>query len=288
MKFNKNQLEAINYTGSNVLVAASAGGGKTTVLINRLLKRIINDKISLDKIIAMTFTNAAAANMKNRLAKALKERIATSDGAAKAYLENELAKLPSARISTIHSSCLHLDKEYYYLLGISYNTTQNIIDEASLKLVKDRILNELIVEYLEKDETLILDLNKAISSETFSFDTLKKAILALYNEANAALDPLAFFTKWHYEKADSLKDYHQKLLNDYLKLIRSHLKVIIADYEELAAFKNSDSSFYKDIVKELEGLLMIDDYPYLLSKLEEVLKLGMGDKELIGFNELGS
>ena len=288
MKFNKNQLEAINYTGSNVLVAASAGGGKTTVLINRLLKRIINDKISLDKIIAMTFTNAAAANMKNRLAKALKERIATADGEKKAYLENELAKLPNARISTIHSFCLDLVKEYYYLLGISYNTTQNIIDEASLKLVKDRILNELIAEYLEKDEALILDLSKAISSETFSFDTLKKAILALYNEANAALDPLAFFEKWHYEKVDSLTDYDQKLLNDYLKLIRSHLKVIIADYEELAAFKNSDSSFYKDIATELEDLLMIEDYPYLLSKLEEALKLGKGDKELIGFNELRS
>ena len=79
INLNKDQQRAVELAGSNILVFASAGGGKTTVLIERLLKRIIKDQISIDKIIAMTFTEAAASNLKNRLLKRLKETINDTD-----------------------------------------------------------------------------------------------------------------------------------------------------------------------------------------------------------------
>ena len=67
MKFNNEQLEAINTIDTNILVSASAGAGKTSVLVQRLLKRCIKDKVSLNKIVALTFTDAAAAEMKIKM-----------------------------------------------------------------------------------------------------------------------------------------------------------------------------------------------------------------------------
>ena len=71
MKFNNEQLKAINTTNQNILVSASAGAGKTSVLVERLIKRCIKDGIAINKIIALTFTDAAASEMKKRLSKSL-------------------------------------------------------------------------------------------------------------------------------------------------------------------------------------------------------------------------
>ena len=150
INLNKDQQRAVELAGSNILVFASAGGGKTTVLIERLLKRIIKDQISIDKIIAMTFTEAAASNLKNRLLKRLKETINdTDDEILKDYLLDELSKVSNARISTIHSFCLSIVKEYYYLAGITLKSTTNIIDEVTKNQVIDDILNRIINNHLQ-------------------------------------------------------------------------------------------------------------------------------------------
>ena len=75
MRWTKEQQLAINTTGFNITVSASAGAGKTAVLVERLMKRIIQDKISVDKIVALTFTEAAAAEMKNRLLSELSKKV---------------------------------------------------------------------------------------------------------------------------------------------------------------------------------------------------------------------
>ena len=142
MKWTKDQLEAINTTGINLTVSASAGAGKTAVLVERLIKRIIEDRVSVDKIVALTFTEAAAAEMKNRLMAELSNRY--SQNPEDDYLKNQISLLPSAKISTIHSFCLSILKDYYYVLQLEPAALNNILDEAIIAKVKDEAFDYVL------------------------------------------------------------------------------------------------------------------------------------------------
>ena len=128
MKWTKEQQLAINTVDFNITVSASAGAGKTAVLVERLMKRIIQDKVSVDKIVALTFTEAAAAEMKNRLLSELSKKFINNPDDL--YLKEQITLLPSAKISTIHSFCLGILKDYYYILGLDPTSLNNILDQA--------------------------------------------------------------------------------------------------------------------------------------------------------------
>lgn len=286
MKLNKAQNEAIRTIDTNILVCASAGGGKTTVLVNRLLKRIIEDKISLDDIVAMTFTEAAASNMKNRLAAALKARIKDESENDRLYLKEQLAHLPDARISTIHSFCLSITKEYYYLLGLSKNTCNNIIDEARATAVKTKLLDQIINDHLIKDSEMIKTLGQAISGELFAFENLKKTIDIIYRKANAQTDPIAFFDRFDYSEIENIKQYDSDKMEIYLELLKRRLQAIGENYRELAAFDSVDQDNYRSIADEIEKLQTCNDYACLVNRLQEILFLGKRIKDNPKFNTL--
>ena len=114
-KWNEQQRRAVEIRGRNILVSASAGSGKTTVLVGRLMDLVLKDGIGVDQILAMTFTEAAANEMKKRLAAALQDALRESeDAAVKERLRRQLTLMQSAQISTIHSFCLSLLQSYYY------------------------------------------------------------------------------------------------------------------------------------------------------------------------------
>ena len=131
--WNEEQLKAIYTKDKNVLVSASAGAGKTTVLIARLVELVINNRIKIDHILAMTFTEAAANEMKKRLAAELHSLyIKSDDEAEKQYISEQLAALPNAHISTIHSFCLSIIQEFYYLSDLSAEAIESVMDEAAM------------------------------------------------------------------------------------------------------------------------------------------------------------
>lgn len=113
-KWNEQQRRAVEIRERNILVSASAGSGKTTVLVGRLMDLVLKDGISVDQILAMTFTEAAANEMKKRLSAALQDAARESeDEAVKARLNRQLTLMQSAQISTIHSFCLSILQSYY-------------------------------------------------------------------------------------------------------------------------------------------------------------------------------
>lgn len=97
------QQAAIDALGKNILVSASAGAGKTTVLINRLIKRMEIDHVSVSNIMAVTFTEMAAKEMRKRLEKSLNERYTETHNE---FINQQISLLPSAQITTIHGFCL--------------------------------------------------------------------------------------------------------------------------------------------------------------------------------------
>lgn len=140
IQWSEEQLKAIHTTDHNILVSASAGAGKTTVLVARLMKRMLEDHISIDRIVAMTFTEAAASEMKKRLLQSLNDKLQEPDldEEEAQYCRQQLILLQSAHISTIHSFCLSIIQADYALIGLNPARIQRIFDDAAVAQMKEQ------------------------------------------------------------------------------------------------------------------------------------------------------
>lgn len=219
MKWTNEQQLAINTTDVNITVSASAGAGKTAVLVQRLMKRIIQDKISVDKIVALTFTEAAAAEMKNRLMRALSE--AYNNNPNDTYLKTQITLLPSAKITTIHSFCLSILKDYYYVLQIDPSSLNNILDEAIIAKVKAEAFDYVLSNYnSEKLENTLY----ALSSSAMNIESLKDIVLELSGKSFSQPDP----NKWLDMSIEIYNDYNslKDLPDKFKKLFWTHNEII--------------------------------------------------------------
>lgn len=154
MNWSIEQKNVIDTRGCSLLVSAAAGSGKTAVLVERIIGRITDpeDPVSLDQLLVMTFTRAAADEMRERIGKALADRIEQEP--SNSFLKLQKAILPRARISTIDSVCQGLIRQYYQELEIDPGF--RVADEGELKLMKADILETLLEEqYASADETFM-------------------------------------------------------------------------------------------------------------------------------------
>ena len=142
VKWTKEQALAINEKGENILVAAGAGSGKTAVLIERIMNKILNEKIDIDKILVVTFTKAAASEMRERLLKSLYKEIEKNPDDS--YLQRQTMLLSKANICTIDSFCLDVVKNNFFETGISPNF--KIADSTEIQILKLETLEELFDE----------------------------------------------------------------------------------------------------------------------------------------------
>ncbi|MGM7636215.1 helicase-exonuclease AddAB subunit AddA [Bacillus sp. Hm123] len=143
------QWKAITATGTDILVAAAAGSGKTAVLVERIIRKVLNEDepIDIDELLVVTFTNAAAAEMRHRIGLAL-EKAMESDPISK-HLRKQLSLLNKASISTLHSFCLEVIRKYYYLIDV--DPSFRIADEAEGALLRDETLDDLFEEEYGKE-----------------------------------------------------------------------------------------------------------------------------------------
>lgn len=174
-QFNPEQQLAIDALNSNVIVSASAGAGKTTVLVARLMKRILKDGVGISQIVAMTFTEAAASEMKVRLLDALNEEYTKNPSD---FLQEQIALVETAQISTIHSFCLTIIKNYGYVLGIDPRRTQNILDDAMVKIFQNEAMHDVLNTWLENRFDTTIALLDLFSSNPLNFSAFFEAIQA--------------------------------------------------------------------------------------------------------------
>lgn len=138
------QWRAIWAKGQDMLVSAAAGSGKTAVLINRMIEKVLDEKdpISVDELLVVTFTNASAAEMRHRMSKALEKAVAENPESK--HLRQQLRLINKAQISTLHSFCLSVVKQYAYLLEIDPGF--RIAGDTEAALLRDDVL-EAVLEY---------------------------------------------------------------------------------------------------------------------------------------------
>ncbi|HET7580305.1 MAG TPA: helicase-exonuclease AddAB subunit AddA [Bacillales bacterium] len=141
------QWEAIAEGGQNMLVAAAAGSGKTAVLVERIINKIVDEEVDVDHLLIATFTNAAAAEMKARIGKALEEVLAKDP--ASLHLRRQLSLLNRAHISTIHSFCMNVLRRYYYKIGL--DPAFRVVDETEAELMREEVIEELFEDEYGKE-----------------------------------------------------------------------------------------------------------------------------------------
>ena len=139
-QFTKEQEKAINDQGHDILVSASAGSGKTTVLVERVLKEILAGT-RVDELLVVTFTKAAAEEMKIRIKAALTKELA-KPGVNHRYLREQLNQVDTANISTIDAFCLDVIHRFYYSIELDPSFTI-LTDDTQAALLKERALREI-------------------------------------------------------------------------------------------------------------------------------------------------
>ena len=158
-KWTKEQSQAISESNCNILVAAAAGSGKTAVLVERIIRKITVDNIDIDKLLVVTFTNAAASEMRERIYLGINKRL-DKETESKNMLR-QMTLLEKASITTIHSFCLEVIRNN--LCAIDIDPSFRIADETETVLIKDEALNELLEQEYESQNLELLNLLECYS-----------------------------------------------------------------------------------------------------------------------------
>ncbi|PKM58092.1 MAG: helicase-exonuclease AddAB subunit AddA [Firmicutes bacterium HGW-Firmicutes-3] len=155
VRFTEQQSKVITTHGRNLLVSAAAGSGKTAVLVERIIRMITNKRepVSIDSLLVVTFTNAAASEMRERVGTALYSAI--ENDPTNLYLQQQLTLLPSANIMTLHAFCLQVIKNYFYKINL--DPSFKIGDEIELTLIQNEVLDEVIEKFYTEGDSDYLD-----------------------------------------------------------------------------------------------------------------------------------
>ena len=180
------QKKVIDLRNRNILVSAAAGSGKTAVLVERIIRRITDETspVDVDRMLIVTFTEAAASEMKERIGAAIEKQLEKRPGDAR--LEQQAALIHTAPITTIHSFCLSVIREHFHVIGIDPGF--RIVEEGELKLLKQDVLDELLEErYEEAEESFFAFVERFGGSR--SDRKIEELILKLYEFSRSYPQP---------------------------------------------------------------------------------------------------
>ncbi len=231
--WNEEQLKAINTINKNVLVSASAGAGKTTVLVARLMKRITQDKMPVDSILAMTFTEAAASEMKKRLLASLNKELKNPE-ADHEYIKMQLVNLQNAHICTIHSFCLTLIKENYALIGLDPGRIANILDDGILSVMKSEALKTICDKNLAEDPEHMKQALQHFSARSEDFSSFLEAVKRIAEVAKGSGDPGIWFdmVRRNIQKVKAFKELPPVIQDGYLFKLRLDVSRLCSSIRE--------------------------------------------------------
>lgn len=265
---NKNELKpeqekAINFEGGDILVSASAGSGKTFVMIKRLIRLIVEGKAHVGEILAATFTETAAADMKEKLKRALAEEIENGNSA----LAVELNGVATADICTLHSFCSKIIRAYFFAAGVAPD--YSVADESQAVALKRESLEETFKSfYAEHDKNFLalVDRFRARRKD----ESLENVILRMYSFCESEAEPERLLNKF---KENYTAHGAEKFLSEFDKRFISAAKTVLT---ELAELKSDCDNAGFSAGKEL------------CEKFTEIAKiLAEGEKAARAFSESG-
>ena len=248
-KWTKEQLDAINLDGNNIIVSAGAGSGKTAVLSERVLRKI-NNGVHINEILILTFTNAAAKEMKDRIRNKLK----------KSGNMEEVNLIDTSYITTFDSFSLSVVKKYHTILNISKDI--GITDSSLLCIKKNEILDEIFDEYYESSDSYF---KKLINDYCFKDDKeLKRLIIKVSDKLDMKYDKLDFLNNY----LD--KYYSNEYINDSIDMYYNEIEKLIykikSTIKELSLYL--DGTYISKLEDQLSKLYKSTNYDDVVTSLD--------------------
>lgn len=251
MEWTKEQKKIIELKNSNILVSAAAGSGKTAVLVERIINFVINENEDIDKFLIVTFTNAAANGMKQKIQKSLVKSIQTGEE-NRSHLKKQLNLLNKANISTIHAFCIDVVRKNFHIIGIDPNF--RIGDPNEIDILLQESLEEVLERaYTEKSENFVKLVEGFTKNRGDS--ELCELIKDMYHFILSFPDPLA----WLKKSVDILNVVHDELESSlWMKAVRENVSMLLEGAIE--SLKQA-----KELSEESDGPL-----PYVDALIEDL------------------
>ena len=283
IKLTNEQVLALEHEGSDLLISAGAGSGKTSVLTDRIVQRICGndnsddngkDKVKdISRMLVVTYTKDAANELKVRIAKKLSARLKKDP--SNRHISSQLAKLGSADISTIHSFCLKCIRPHFDKFGLDCNI--RIGEDSELDPLKLEAMNEVIDSFYEQDEAdkdflLVADCYSRYSEE----EKLSSSLIALHKNLTSCPEGLEVLLKPTLDTDDIMTSkYARALINHIFRIVKHYKPYVSAIYGEIVSDiennKKYESVFaeYSSILGELENALKSPKYDVFQSILKD-------------------
>lgn len=180
MTWTESQKKVIDRRERNILVSAAAGSGKTAVLVERIIQKITQDKVDIDKLLIVTFTNAAAAEMRERIRDAIEKKL--EEEPEDIHLQRQFTLVHNAQITTIDSFCLYVIRNYFYKIDLEPNF--RVADEGELSLLRSDVLGKLLEAHYAAGEEVFLSFVAGYGSAK-SDQAIQDMILKMYAYAQS-------------------------------------------------------------------------------------------------------
>lgn len=256
MDWTKEQKQVITTRDRNLLVSAAAGSGKTAVLVERIINRILDKQrpVDIDRMLIVTFTSAAAAEMRERIGSAIDAALEQNPGDS--HLMRQATLVHYAQITTIHSFCLHLIRDYFHRVDLEPNF--RIAEEGELNLLKEDVVADVLNRNYEIGDEAFLQFVECFATGKKD-DGLKDIILKLYQFAMSNPWPEEWLSgaASQYQFAD-FEELEQK---SWMKSLMQYLQQICANLVELAKknvilTSDSDGPYHANEAAERDLLQM--------------------------------
>lgn len=281
VKWTKEQRQVIDLRDRNILVSAAAGSGKTAVLVERIISRITDEKnpVDVDKLLVVTYTEAAAAEMKERIAAAIEKKLEEFPG--NLNLEQQASLIHSAMITTVHKFCLSVIRDHFHVIGI--DPSFRVGEEGELRLLKQDVLDEMLEEHYAKDEEEFREFVEKYGTGRTD-KKIEELILQLYEYSRSYPDPRQWLIscaedyeidREHLEDSRMVHTVEERVrqhLGDLYGLVRQAMEIC-----QLPAGPYMYAEALESDEKELKKLEKADSY----EKMSEVL-LNFNWKKLSG------
>lgn len=258
-KWTTEQLRAITERGRNILVSAGAGSGKTAVMVERAVRLIMQDRVPVQQMLIVTFTKAAASEMKERLRKALKDRLSeiaedVSAVGEQTYIKEQLDQLHNAQISTFHSFAQRVLKEFFYFTDIEPGF--RVLDEPEAEVLKEQAMEELFDSEYETSEPDFIAFLDAYSGEKNDTDA-RDMIRELYRELEAVPDRFSVLDQKVEELSRDVSEFKESgTYAELLAIIDEELeKGLMSAGNAVTLLRESGLDRLADMVSEDAGYL---------------------------------
>lgn len=277
MVWTEEQQRAIDFRNGNLLVSAAAGSGKTAVLVERIIKRVTDaeNPIGVDSIVVVTFTRAAAEEMKTRLGRAL-EKLA-EDNPDNRHIIKQLSLLDGARITTIDSFCTYILRNYYNTIGL--DPAFRVADGGELSLIRSDVFKKVAEEGFASGDEAFVEFAECFAPGK-SADRLEELVLGLYDFAQSNPWPDEWLDGCLAVYQTESADGYEKLpvVKDTAEYIRAICRECVEEYETILRLcgEPSGPECYRDTI--LEELRLFEDAARAgsLQELERALSFDFG------------